>query len=129
MAALHLQLDANSAAEHAALAEAIAMRGGRVATIVRWLEHALSRALEVHVAPYPVEVARSEFRAAADRAREVSDHCPGFADRLAAIEKQATKAKTAEELAALSRQATEGARCTVDALLDQQRREAARRPA
>jgi hypothetical protein len=129
MAALHLQLDATSAAEHAALAEAISMRGGRVATIVRWLEHALGRALEVHVAPYPLEVARSEFRAAADRAREVADHCPVFGEKLAPIESQAAAAKTAEELAALARQVADGARRTVDMLLDAQRREAARRPA
>jgi len=126
MAALHVQLDANSAAEHAVLVEAISLRGGRVG---RWLEHALGRALEVHVAPYPVEVARSEFRAAADRAREVADHYPGFGEKLALIESQAAKAKTAEELTVLAQQATDGARRFVDALLDRQRREAARRSA
>jgi hypothetical protein len=127
MAALFLELDATSAEEHRALVELVSMRGGRVATIVRWLEHALGRALDVHVAPYPLEVALSEFRAAADRAAEVAEHAPAFAEQLAAIEQQAARATTAEELAVLAKQVVEGARRTVDMLLDAQRRDARRR--
>jgi methyl-accepting chemotaxis protein len=124
VATLHLKLDANCAAEHAALAEAISRRGGRVQTIVRWLEHALDRALEVRVAPYPVEVARAEYTKAADHAREVAEHCPAFAEQISAMTKRAAKAKSAEELAVLTRQVTDNVRRAVDALLDQQRRAA-----
>jgi hypothetical protein len=129
MATLHLTLDATSAAEHAALAEMIAMRGGRVRTVVRWLEHALGRPLAISVEEYPLEAARAEFITAANRARDVADQCPWFAEQLARITTQAAKATTAEELAVLSRQATDGARAAVNVLLDQQCRAAARRPA
>jgi hypothetical protein len=116
MAALHLSLEAASAAEHAALAELVAMRGGRVRTIVRWLEHALNRPLDISVEAYPLGAALAEFTAAADRAREVAEHCPGFAEQLAQLTRQSAKAKSAEELAVLARQVTDHARRAVNAV-------------